>query len=360
MSLHLFTCEPGWETVLSGELARVFPGALSRQFAAGWVECRLDGQATECEPSVAFASQCLPGAQALAAPSISKGALAAGGWLIEVLREHEGPWRQHSFCIPTPDGPTSPARVRLIEQGVLDLLRKKQRRLLRSRVEEPTTAWADNEALVQIGFISATACFASVILPTDRRRWRRVVSRFPDGMVQIPADGSAPSRAFAKLAEVQIRLGQAVGPDEHCVDLGSSPGSWAWLALRQGARVTAVDRSPLRDDLMQNPKLHFVRGDAFRYEPESPVDWLLCDVIAYPERSFDLLQTWLARRWCRRFCVTIKFKGQDDYPKLEDLKRQLAASGADFYLRRLTSNKNEVMAYGRAFAAGNKLWYTGL
>jgi 23S rRNA (cytidine2498-2'-O)-methyltransferase len=98
---------------------------------------------------------------------------------------------------------------------------------------------------------------------------------------------------------------------------------------------------------MAHPRLTFVRGDAFRYEPSETVDWLLCDVIAFPARSFELLQTWLGRGWCRWFCVTLKFKGADDYPKLEDFKAWLTASGAEFDLRRLTSNKNEVMAFGR-------------
>jgi 23S rRNA (cytidine2498-2'-O)-methyltransferase len=99
---------------------------------------------------------------------------------------------------------------------------------------------------------------------------------------------------------------------------------------------------------MEHPRLTFSRGDAFRYEPREPVDWLLCDVIAFPTRSFELLETWLARRWCRWFCVTIKFKGADDYPMLEDFKARLASSAAEFRLRRLTNNKNEVTAFGRA------------
>jgi 23S rRNA (cytidine2498-2'-O)-methyltransferase len=110
--------------------------------------------------------------------------------------------------------------------------------------------------------------------------------------------------------------------------------------------VVAVDRSPLRADLMHDPLLEFVRGDAFRFEPPKPVDWLLCDVIAFPDRVFELLKQWTESRWCRKFCVTIKFRGADDYGKLEPIKRWLDASGADFILKRLTNNKNEVTAAG--------------
>ena len=97
---------------------------------------------------------------------------------------------------------------------------------------------------------------------------------------------------------------------------------------------------------MANPALTFLRGDAFKYQPPETVDWLLCDVIAFPQRIIDLLQTWIAGRWCRRFCVTIKFRGNAEYPLLETLKNWLDAAGVEFILRRLTNNKNEVTAIG--------------
>ncbi|HVX63002.1 MAG TPA: SAM-dependent methyltransferase [Pirellulales bacterium] len=359
MSLHIFTCEPGWESVLSDELGRIFPDAARRQLAPGWVESRWRQEPALSEPCVAFASQCLPCSERLAAPSVSQWARKAGGWLLETLRDHDGPWRLHVFCVPLPGGPVRPARARLIEQAVLELLRKKQRRLLRSRVVEPAPPWDDDEALVQIGLMNAEEGFGSAALPPLRRRLRRCVSRFPGGQVQVAADSAAPSRAFAKLAEVQIRLARSIAPGERCVDLGSSPGSWAYLALRQGAQVTAIDRSPLRGDLMQHAKLNFVRGDAFRYQPPPAVDWLLCDVIAFPARTIELLERWIERRWCRWFCTTVKFKGQDDYARLEELKTWLEGASVDFFVRRLTSNKNEAMAFGRLREAGEAAWEAG-
>ncbi len=118
---------------------------------------------------------------------------------------------------------------------------------------------------------------------------------------------------------------------------------------RSGAepRVIAVDRSPLRADLMVHPAMEFRRGDAFRYEPTEPVDWLLCDVIAAPRRSSELLQRWLTQRWCRQFVVTIKLHGASEDHELEPLKAWLTQSGVEFQLRRLTNNKNEVAAVGR-------------
>jgi 23S rRNA (cytidine2498-2'-O)-methyltransferase len=197
---------------------------------------------------------------------------------------------------------------------------------------------------------TATAGYFSALSPLARSKLRRCVSRFPGGIVEVQPERLAPSRAFAKLAEVELRLQQPIMPGETCVDLGSSPGSWAWWALHRGASVVAVDRSPLRSDLMRRAALQFVRGDAFRYRPPQPVDWLLCDVIAFPAKTIALAERWLAEGWCRRFCITIKFRGEKEYDQLETLKERLSCCGHDFYLRRLTANRNEVMLFGQSSA----------
>ena len=130
------------------------------------------------------------------------------------------------------------------------------------------------------------------------------------------------------------------------MDLGASPGGWSYVALQRGALVTAVDRSALRDDLMRHPGLTFVRGDAFAWEPPQPVDWLLCDVIAFPERSLALLERWLSAGLCRRFVVTVKLRGEVELPLLARLEALLARHAAEWELRQLDANKHEVTAYG--------------
>ena len=86
--------------------------------------------------------------------------------------------------------------------------------------------------------------------------------------------------------------------------------------------------------------------DAFKFKPEQPVDWLICDIIAAPQRSIDLLLEWLGERRMRQFIVTVKFKGGDEYGLLEPLKRAAPPLCRDFRLSRLCANKNEVCAFG--------------
>jgi 23S rRNA (cytidine2498-2'-O)-methyltransferase len=264
------------------------------------------------------------------------------------LHGHNGPWRLHVFCVPITDSSATFSRCRFIEKAIAAHLQKKQRRLVRTWNHEHALPLQLDEYLLQVALRTATAGYLSAIALDDWPIWRRSVSRFPGGALELPADHRAPSRAFAKLAEVEIRLARPIVAAETCIDLGSSPGSWAYWALKRGAKVVAVDRSPLRADLMRRSKLTFVRGDAFGYRPPQPVDWLLCDVIAFPAKTITLVQQWLAADWCRRFCVTIKFRGQTDYNQLEPLKAWLMSAGHNFYLRRLTANKNEVMLFGQA------------
>jgi len=312
----------------------------------GWVAVEPSPEVDAGVPCVAFAGQCMPDAAPISASSISQWAAQTTEWMIDALGEHEGRWRLHVFNVPILASTVGPARCRLIEAAIGEILRKKRRRLWRALAAEPSAPANLDEALVQVGLVTSSRGYRSCCLPDRWLALRRCVSRFAGGEVPIPPDRSAPSRAFAKLAEVEIRLGRRIAADETCVDLGSSPGSWAWLALDRGARVTAVDRSPLRADLMRHARMTFIRGDAFRYRPAAAVDWLLCDVIAFPGRTIELLKTWLAERWCRWFCVTIKFRGADEYGCLEEIKIWLANTGVEFFVRRLTSNKNEAMVFG--------------
>ncbi|MDD5307359.1 MAG: SAM-dependent methyltransferase [Deltaproteobacteria bacterium] len=347
MTSRLYACRPGRERVLADELARVLPASRHEVHGTGWVESRLASGDAAASPCLAFAAQCLPDPEPIQAPSVSATAQAAAQLVMERLSGHEGPWRFHVFCVETPGSTVRASRCGLVEKQVLDALRRRQKRLVATRVVVSARPWERDEILVQVALVEPRLAFFSVAGSAERERLKGCMSRFPGGVVEVSEDRAPPSRAYRKLLEVELRLGRRISSGETCVDLGASPGGWTHVALGRGARVIAVDRSPLRADLMAHPHLTFVRGDGFSFEPEDkPVDWLLSDIIAFPVRTIGLLERWLAKRWCRCFCVTIKFRGQDDYPELERLKAILVASGADFQLRELTNNKNEVTAFG--------------
>ena len=238
-------------------------------------------------------------------------------------------------------------RCLLIRQALLELLQRKRRHLLRRLRPEPGPFTA-NDSLAQLLLTAPDAGFISIApapLPFEQRH---LLSPFPKGEVLVATDPAAPSRAFAKLVEAGLRLGRVIQAGETCVDLGASPGSWTYEAVNRGARVLAVDRAPLRADLMRHRQVEFQPGDAFRFQPPRPVDWLLCDVIAAPERTSALLVEWLRRGWCRQFVVTVKLKDTSVSDVLARLKRDLPPLTRDLFLTRLCANKKELCAFGQA------------
>jgi 23S rRNA (cytidine2498-2'-O)-methyltransferase len=162
----------------------------------------------------------------------------------------------------------------------------------------------------------------------------------------VADDRRPPSRAYRKLEEAFMWLGAEPRPDELCVDLGGAPGGWSYTALRRGARVIAVDRAPLDRPVLGDPRLTMIEGNAFTYAPPprmTPVDWLLADVICEPARALALIDLWLSHGWCRKLVVTIKFKGQDGYGMLADLRAVLERADCPrLRIKHLHHNKNEV------------------
>lgn len=238
-----------------------------------------------------------------------------------------------------------PQRCRLIREATLEILHKRRRHLLRS-LRQHQGIFVDDEALVQLFLLSPEHGFLSVAQAPLPFRQQHVVSCFPGGEVPLAVDKQAPSRAFAKLVEAELRLGRRIAARDTCVDLGASPGSWTYVAARRGATVTAVDRADLRQDLMQHKNVRFQRGDAFRFAPEAAVDWLLCDVIASAERSAELLLHWLRRSWCQHFVITLKVDHGGSSAILAQLERELPPLTSELHLLRLCANKKEVCAFG--------------
>jgi 23S rRNA (cytidine2498-2'-O)-methyltransferase len=172
---------------------------------------------------------------------------------------------------------------------------------------------------------------------------------WPAGDAPVAIDRTLPSRAYQKIEEAFAWLGTAPAPGELCVDLGASPGGWTAALLKRGARVVAVDRAPVAPDLVRNPKVAMVIGNAFTYTPPAPVDWLVSDVICQPPRSLGLVDGWLSRGWCRNLIVTVKFKGQAGYGVLAEVPSRLAAANPTFArIKHLAHNKNEVTVMVRS------------
>jgi 23S rRNA (cytidine2498-2'-O)-methyltransferase len=142
-------------------------------------------------------------------------------------------------------------------------------------------------------------------------------SPFVNGEILFEEDHiGPPSRAYLKLWEACTRMGCWPLPGDRCIDLGATPGGWTWAIAKLGAQVLAIDKAPLALKIAAMPGVSFRVGSAFA-EPPAPVDWLFCDVIAYPERSLRMVQNWIEAGAPQHIVCSIKFQGATDHAAAE-------------------------------------------
>ncbi len=311
------------------------------------IECITPANDGASSQIVAFARQCLPNAESLECESISQWATAVADSVIRSIDDFDGGWHFHGISAATGKKGGGTRRLALIREAVVEILKRKRRSLLKRLVKDDDSERGSTKyAIVQLCLLTPTTGYLSIYRPDRDVNFQHMVSAFPDGRVFIPEDKNPPSRAYRKLIEAAELLGDGPDRGQHVIDLGCTPGSWSYVALQAGAMVLGVDSAPPDNALMKNSRFTFKKGDAFSFTPASQVDWMLCDVIADPRRSIDLLEKWISEQWCSNFVVTIKYKGSEDYALLDSLKPLLASSCSHFLLRHLVNNKNEVTAAG--------------
>lgn len=171
----------------------------------------------------------------------------------------------------------------------------------------------------------------------------RCASPFADGAPRFVEDTvNPPNRAYLKLWEALTLLPERPAPGQLCLDLGGSPGGWAYVLQSLGARVFCIDKAPLDPGIARLPLVETCQGSAFALEPHmaGAVDWLFSDVICYPERLLHLVRMWLPEGECRRFVCTVKLQGPCDEDTFETLDAFKAVPGSR--LVHLAHNKHEL------------------
>jgi 23S rRNA (cytidine2498-2'-O)-methyltransferase len=154
----------------------------------------------------------------------------------------------------------------------------------------------------------------------------RCSSPFPNGepqFIEFNENDGPPNRAYLKLFEALTLLGKHPTTGELCLDLGASPGGWSWVLATLGARVIAVDRAPLAPQVAALTGVRTLQDNAFNATPErvGPIDWLVSDVVCYPEKLFGFIRRWLDSGKCHNFICTLKFQGPSHYAVIEDFAR---------------------------------------
>jgi 23S rRNA (cytidine2498-2'-O)-methyltransferase len=178
----------------------------------------------------------------------------------------------------------------------------------------------------------------------------------PLGIPRFRMPAEAPSRSTLKLAEaIHVFLGpnqdKLLQPEMRAVDLGAAPGGWTWQLVERGIKVIAVDNGSLKGDLVDNAMVKHMRMDGFRYSPNVPVDWLVCDIVEQPVRIARLVAQWLANGWARYAIFNLKLPMKKRFEEVarcrEVIESAMEEAGKPLVLqmKQLYHDREEVTGY---------------
>ena len=245
----------------------------------------------------------------------------------------------HVYSVTHKYGIIETGRAEILKDKLRVLLKKEQIFALRKNFDRSL-------AFVQVVVLANRSVAVSILDVTEMELYHSLISPYIGGYHTVEDNKEAPSRAFKKILEAQDILGKYMGAGDVVVDLGASPGGWSYIARQQGADVIALDRSPLRKDLMADKQVTFIKADAFKYSPQKSIDWVISDIISIPERVIELVTYWVIEKRCTHFVFTIKFHGHENYMVLEKFKTLVKKCDYRVILKQLNVNKNEVTIMG--------------
>ncbi len=179
-------------------------------------------------------------------------------------------------------------------------------------------------------------------------------SPWPLGIPRLRTHADAPSRSALKLEEaLLVLLGEyerkrLLREGMRAADLGAAPGGWTWVLLRNGLRVQAVDNGPLRDNVLENGRVEHLRSDGFSWQPQQPVDWMVCDMVEQPRRVAERMATWFREGWCRHAIFNLKLPMKKRWQETVlclDLFAQQAGKPLTIRAKQLYHDREEITVF---------------
>lgn len=193
-----------------------------------------------------------------------------------------------------------------------------------------------SEWRLHLFFLSSTAVYIGVShiknSAKDNMGIRRL--RFPK---------MAPSRSTLKLEEAFKTMLSENEQERYlkngmtAVDLGACPGGWTWQLVNRGIRVNAIDNGAMDKTLMDSGMVKEIKADGFKYLPEKPVDWLVCDMVERPMHIARLMSRWLSGGHCKYAAFNLKLPMKKRYDMVMECKafisQELDQSSAKYKIR---------------------------
>ncbi|BCL74940.1 ribosomal RNA large subunit methyltransferase M [Jeongeupia sp. HS-3] len=182
-----------------------------------------------------------------------------------------------------------------------------------------------------------------------------LASPWPLGIARVRMPTGAPSRSTLKLAEALMILvpdaESKLKPGMVGVDLGAAPGGWTFQLVSHGLKVFAIDNGPMKGDMAIHPHVKHLRQDGFKYRPQSPVDWLVCDMVEQPARIAQLIADWFVRGHTRHAVFNLKLPMKKRWAEIERcfglIDGALYSAGIEYQLtaKQLYHDREEITCY---------------
>ncbi|GAB1408361.1 23S rRNA (cytidine(2498)-2'-O)-methyltransferase RlmM [Thermomonas brevis] len=190
--------------------------------------------------------------------------------------------------------------------------------------------------------------------PADGAPW-------PLGIPRLRMHADAPSRSALKLEEALLVLldererAALLREGMRAADLGAAPGGWTWVLTRHGLRVQSIDNGPLRPHVLDTGLVEHLRADGFSWQPQQPLDWMVCDMVEQPRRVAECMATWLREGWCRHAIFNLKLPMKKRWAETRlclDLFAQQAGKPLAIRARQLYHDREEITVFATQAKAG--------
>lgn len=264
--------------------------------------------------------------------------------LLPIIESNDSVHGQRRWCDAWVEAPDSDAaRVlaalcRGLNAALIAALKKKQ-------LIDRSSPWR-----LHICMTATDAAFVGVAKVNAAAPWT-------GGIPRLKFPHAAPSRSTLKLEEALIVLldeGERerwLKPGMRAVDLGASPGGWTWQLVNRSLHVTAVDNGPMDATLLASGLVDHLRSDGFRYRPQKPVDWLVCDMVEQPRRVAELMAQWFAEGCCRYAVFNLKLPMKKRYDEVQlcfSIVRAALPGRIELRAKQLYHDREEITVFARA------------